>query len=128
MSISKSFNKKTGVTYVYEVYANYWDKEAKKQVTKRRCIGKIDPTTGEIIPNRPKKSAHASDTPVAPAVSDSSPAASVPVHSAELSTAVNQELDFLNAMVRSLQDQIDSLTALKKQTQSRIDTLSALHS
>lgn len=27
MSISKSYNKQTGVTYVYEVYENYWNKE-----------------------------------------------------------------------------------------------------
>lgn len=48
MSISRSFNKNTGVTYVYDVYENYWDKEKKKYVQKRRLIGKIDPETGQI--------------------------------------------------------------------------------
>lgn len=56
MSISKSFNKRTGITYVYDVYENYWDKEKKKYVQKRRMIGKIDPQTGEIVPTRSRKS------------------------------------------------------------------------
>lgn len=30
MSISKSYNKQNGVTYVYEVYENYWNKEKKR--------------------------------------------------------------------------------------------------
>lgn len=50
MSISKSYNKQNGVTYVYEVYENYWNKEKKRPESKRRLIGKIDPETGEIVP------------------------------------------------------------------------------
>ena len=63
MSISKSFNKNTGTTYVYDVYENYWDKEKKKYVQKRRLIGKIDPETGEIIPTRSKKRAASQQKP-----------------------------------------------------------------
>ncbi len=55
MSISKSYNKQNGVTYVYEVTENYWDKEKKRPQTKRKLIGKIDPETGEIIPTSRKK-------------------------------------------------------------------------
>lgn len=56
MSISKSYNKQNGVTYVYEVYENYWNKEKKRSESKRRLIGKIDPETGEIVPtSRAKK-------------------------------------------------------------------------
>ena len=59
MSISKSYNKQNGVTYVYEVIENYWDKEKKQSRSKRKLIGKIDPMTGEIVPTssrgRPKK-------------------------------------------------------------------------
>ncbi len=50
MSISKSYNKQNGVTYVYEVIENYWDKEKKQSRSKRKLIGKIDPATGEIVP------------------------------------------------------------------------------
>lgn len=59
MSISKSFNKQNGVTYVYEVTENCWDKEKKRPRTKRKLIGKIDPETNEIVPtSRKKKPAH----------------------------------------------------------------------
>ncbi len=58
MSISKSYNKQNGVTYVYEVIENYWDKEKKRSITKRKLIGKIDPETNEIVPTSRRK-AHA---------------------------------------------------------------------
>ena len=65
MSISKSYNKQNGVTYVYEVVENYWDKEKKQSRSKRKLIGKIDPVTGEIVPTssrgRPKKSDDSAD-------------------------------------------------------------------
>ncbi len=47
-------NKKTGITYAYES-VSYWDKEKKQSRAKRKCIGKVDPRTGEIIPTRKKK-------------------------------------------------------------------------
>ena len=58
--LSKCYNKRTGVTYVYEVLENYWDKELHQARNKRRMVGKIDPDTGEMIPtgkkgNRKKK-------------------------------------------------------------------------
>lgn len=55
MSISKSYNKQNGVTYVYEVIENYWDKEKKQSRSKRKLIGKIDPVSGEMIPTTPKR-------------------------------------------------------------------------
>lgn len=55
MSISKSYNKQNGVTYVYEVYENYWNKEKKRPESKRRLIGKINPETGEIVPTSKAK-------------------------------------------------------------------------
>jgi hypothetical protein len=65
MSISKSYNKQNGVTYVYEVIENYWDKEKKQSRSKRKLIGKIDPVTGEMVPTssrgRPKKSEDTAD-------------------------------------------------------------------
>ena len=44
-------NKKTGVTCVYEAVA-VWDKEKKQPRSKRVCIGKLDPETGEFIPSK----------------------------------------------------------------------------
>jgi len=53
---SRSFhhNKKTGVTYVYSVQS-YWDKEKKAPRNRQVCIGKLDQTTGEVIPSQRKR-------------------------------------------------------------------------
>jgi len=47
-------NKKTGVTYVYES-VSYWDKDKKQSRARRRCIGRLDPETGEVVPTRKRK-------------------------------------------------------------------------
>jgi transposase len=44
-------NKITGITYVYECIS-FWDKAKKKPGSKRTCIGKLDPITGELIPSK----------------------------------------------------------------------------
>ncbi len=49
MSIVKHTDKRSGITYVYES-ESYWDKEKKQPRSKRTLIGKLDETTGEIIP------------------------------------------------------------------------------
>ena len=42
-------NKKTGNVYAYESIA-HWDKDKKQSRAVRKCIGKVDPKTNEIIP------------------------------------------------------------------------------
>ena len=58
MSITRSYNKHTNTYYAYET-TYVWDEKAQKKVQKKRCIGKIDPVTDEVIPNgkrgRPRK-------------------------------------------------------------------------
>ena len=49
MAIIKQFDKRAGITYVYES-KSYYDKEKKCSRAKRTLIGKIDPDTGELIP------------------------------------------------------------------------------
>ena len=49
MGIIKQYDKRTGITYVYESKA-YWDKEKHMSRAKRTLIGKMDPETGEIVP------------------------------------------------------------------------------
>ncbi len=51
MSLVFVKNKRNGVTYVYESIG-YWDKEKKQARNKRKCIGKLDSATGEIIASR----------------------------------------------------------------------------
>jgi len=41
-------NKTTGIVYAYED-SPYWDKEKKQSRSKRKCIGKVDPVSGEIV-------------------------------------------------------------------------------
>ena len=49
MAIIHQFDKRSGITYAYE-YFSYWDKEKKMTRAKRKLIGRVDPTTGEIVP------------------------------------------------------------------------------
>ena len=53
MAIIKQYHKDTDTTYVYES-TSYWDPEKKQSRSKRRCIGKIDPETGEMVPTGKK--------------------------------------------------------------------------
>jgi len=49
MAIIKQFDKRSGITYVYDS-KSFYDKEKKCSRAKRTLIGKIDPDTGEIVP------------------------------------------------------------------------------
>ena len=51
MAIVHQKNRKNGVTYVYES-EGYWDKEKQQARSHRKCIGKLDPETGEFIPSK----------------------------------------------------------------------------
>lgn len=49
MAIIKQYDKRSGITYIYESHA-YWDPDKKTSRAKRKLIGRYDPETGEIIP------------------------------------------------------------------------------
>lgn len=51
MAIITQTDKRSGITYAYET-TYYWDKEKQQSRSKRTCIGKVDPATGDIIPTR----------------------------------------------------------------------------
>jgi transposase len=42
-------DKRSGITYAYESIS-YWDKEKKQSRAKRKLIGRVDETTGEVVP------------------------------------------------------------------------------
>ena len=44
-------NKKNGTVYAY-LNESVWDSEKKKCVCKRKCLGHLDPETGNIVPNK----------------------------------------------------------------------------
>ena len=50
MAITRSYNKHTNTYYAHET-SYVWDEKTQKKVQKKRCIGKFDPETDEIIPN-----------------------------------------------------------------------------
>ncbi|MBR6416506.1 MAG: hypothetical protein IKS22_10435 [Bacteroidales bacterium] len=52
MSVVKIKDKRNGVTYVYEQDKGVYDPETKQTRTHRVLIGKIDPSTGEMVPTR----------------------------------------------------------------------------
>ena len=49
MAVVKQLDKRSGITYVYES-TSYWDKEKQQPRSKRTLIGRLDPTTGEVVP------------------------------------------------------------------------------
>ena len=67
MSITRSYNKYTDTYYAYDT-TYVWDEKAQKKVQKKKCIGKYDPNTGEIIPTgkrgRPSKQTIEKTNPV----------------------------------------------------------------
>ena len=46
--IVKSLNKKTGITYAYRAESYYVPGVGSR--SHRKCIGKVDPLTGKIVP------------------------------------------------------------------------------
>ncbi len=53
MAQIKYFDKRVGITYVYES-ESYYDQEKHQSRSKRKLIGKIDPETGEMVPTGKK--------------------------------------------------------------------------
>ncbi len=64
MAIITQTDKRSGITYAYET-TYYWDKEKQQSRSKRVCIGKVDPVSGEIIPTRGRAKKGESKTPKA---------------------------------------------------------------
>jgi hypothetical protein len=67
MAIIKQYDKRSGITYVYES-KSFWDKEKKTSRAKRTLIGRFDPESGEIVPTdgrgrKEKTKAEVIDTP-----------------------------------------------------------------
>ena len=64
MAMVKQLDKRSGITYIYES-VSYWDREKKQPRSKRTLIGRLDPTTGEIVPTdgRGKRRAQKEDDP-----------------------------------------------------------------
>ena len=53
MAILHQYNKKNGVTYVFEA-ESYYVPSLHQSRKKKRLIGKLDPVSGEVIPTGPR--------------------------------------------------------------------------
>lgn len=53
MALIKCYDKRVGITYVYES-ESYYDKDKHQSRSRRKLVGKIDPETGETIPTGSK--------------------------------------------------------------------------
>lgn len=113
MSITRSFNKHTNTWYAYETEYVY-DEALGKKVQKRKCIGKFDPITGEVVRNagrgRPKSAPGAAGD----AVMRASAKASDKVFRKKILkklAAFEKQADALASEIRSLREQIEEAVA-----------------
>lgn len=119
MAIIKQYHKDTDTVYVYESIS-YWDAEKGQSRSKRKCIGKIDPATGEMIPTGKrgkKKKETASASP------DAEISRMTTLYEQEL--AKTKELKALNA---SLEDRIASLEKQVSRLRTSLAKISELSS
>lgn len=65
-AILRQYDKRSGLTYAYESIS-HWDKEKKQSRSTRKLIGRVDETTGEIVPtdgrNRKKEQKEVASKP-----------------------------------------------------------------
>ena len=82
----RSYNRRMNVWYVYEV--DYvWDEAKQKKVQRRKCVGKIDPETDQVIPNGKRGPAR-----VTPGDSSQSAAGSLPEPESRVKRAASSSL------------------------------------
>lgn len=111
MSITKSYNKQTGIYYAYETTYE-WSEEKQKKVQRKKCIGQFDPKTGEVIPNgkvgRPsllsqKTSAYKnSSTPIEPLSISNNEIAKIISRLEVLDTKTNAILSEISELIKDL--------------------------
>jgi transposase len=66
-SIVYQQNKKTGVVYAYENHP-FWDSGKKQSRSTRKLLGKLDPSTGNIVPTRGRNTKKPIDEVPAPSI------------------------------------------------------------
>lgn len=99
MAIIKQFDKRSGITYVYDS-KSFYDKEKKCSRAKRTLIGKLDPETGEIIPTDGRnRGAKSRKQDISPEINKDQRIHELEVENRQLKlqiTALSKELDRIN--------------------------------
>ncbi len=121
MSITRSYNKHTGIWYAYDT-TYVWDESQKKKVQKKKCIGQFDPETGSVIPNggrgRPRKEeTAATKKTIEPAIKSSDSLAMT-----KTMEDISSRLSDIDKIYRSLEEAVNALgediARLRKQSES----------
>ena len=115
----RSFNKATGVCYVYES-TSYRDPSSKKPRSHRRCIGKIDPSTGLIVPTGKRGRQKKQTLPDADNESSKLVEKIEQLHEEQ---ARNKELDSEVRQLKYQMKQIESLAQSVSETLNKILTI-----
>ena len=98
MAIIKQFDKRSGITYVYDS-KSYYDKDKECSRAKRTLIGKLDPETGEIIPTDGRNKGAKSKKP----------AASPELDKDKLIRELEDEVRQLRLQIRALQKELERI-------------------
>ena len=99
-------------TYIFES-KSYWDSEKGQARSKRKCIGKLDPVTGEIIPTG--KRGRAKKEPEGPGMADGNPSRELMEAKKELLSLrfsvsdLEQKLKETQAHVRELEEALKQI-------------------
>lgn len=107
MAITRAYNKKSGVYYAYDVQY-VWNEEVQKKVQVRKCVGKFDPETGQIIPNGKRGPKAVKEIPS-------------PATSTDKDKTVNSQADQLTSLAYSSQQEL--VTAVSEGFRQINDTL-----
>lgn len=111
MSITKSYNKHNDTYYAYETEYVY-DESKQRKVQKRRCIGKYDPLTKEIIPTS-KRGRPVKKWP------ENTGTRETPEHTAD--NEVIRGMSKLSSRLDALESMMSSLTSELKSARSEYD-------
>ncbi len=119
MAIITQYHKDTDTTYVYESISR-WDPEKKQARSTRKCIGKIDPETGDIVPTGKRGRKKSSPSP---ATDD----AALSKLTKQLDDA-RADITSLKAQNADLTKQVRELTKENNQLVSAVQKIQALSS
>ena len=107
-SIVKVKDKRSGLTYAYHS-ESYWDKEKKAPRNRRTLIGRVDETTGEIVPTDGRRRKNMANQEDMNARQDAD------VHTTDFDKA--EYTKKLDEMISAAQQLCDGLKALRKLVQ-----------